>query len=183
MEENITRKTKWFWPWQDQDEEAWLEELSKQGLHFQKVNHFGKYNFKQGSPTHYAYRLDYQDSIKDEQQYFQLFKDSGWQHIDTTNGWNYFRQEVKSGKVPEIFTDTDTKIKKYERVKTYSLSGISLYTLFMIVSLSAPEGEGWRWWFELCLNGSILLFFLLAIAFTAFIYINIEKRIHELRTL
>jgi len=79
MKENFIPKTKWFWPWQDQEQEAWLEEMSKQGLHFQKVNHFGKYIFEQGAPDHYAYRLDYQDSIKDEQQYFQLFQDSGWQ--------------------------------------------------------------------------------------------------------
>jgi len=183
MKNTPIRKTKWFWPWQDDQEEAWLDEMSKKGFHFQKVNHFGIYTFEQGIPVNYAYRLDYQESIKDEQQYFQLFQDSGWQHIDTMNGWRYFRQEIKNGKVPEIFTDAETKIKKYARVKAYSLSGISLYILLMVVSVSTPEGEGWRWWFELCLNGSILLFFVLALALTAFIYIKLEKRIQELRAM
>jgi hypothetical protein len=183
MKENLICKTKWFWPWQDQEEEIWLEEMSKKGLHFQELNHFGKYTFEQGVPVHYAYRLDYQDSLKDEQQYLQLFQDSGWRHLDTSNGWRYFRQEVKTGKTPEIFTDAETKIKKYERVKVYSLSGTSLYTLLMLVSVSTPEGEGWRWWFELCLNGSILLFFVLALALSAFIYFKLENRIQELRSM
>jgi len=34
MKENLIRKTKWFLPWQDHKEEVWLEEMSKQGLHF-----------------------------------------------------------------------------------------------------------------------------------------------------
>lgn len=183
MKANLIRKTKWFLPWQDREEEAWLEEMSKQGLHFQKVNHFGAYTFAQGNPAHYAYRLDYQTAVNDDEQYFQIFRDWGWQHIDTTNGWRYFRQEIKDGKIPEIFTDTDTKIKKYERVRAYFLSVMPLILILMIVIVSTPEGEGWRWWFELCLNGSILLFFLFALGFTAAVYSAIEKRIEELRSL
>lgn len=182
MKENLIRKTKWFLPWQDQEEEIWLEEMSKQGLHFQKVNHFGRYTFEQGVPVQYAYRLDYQDSIKDEQQYFQLFQDSGWQHIETTNGWRYFRQEIKDGKIPEIFTDSETKIKKYERVRVNLLLITSL-SILMIVGVSTPEGDGWAWWFELCMNGSILLFFLLTLGFTAASHFGIEKRIQELRSM
>jgi len=183
MEENLIRKRKWFMAWQDQQEEAWLEEMSKQGLHFQKVNHFGIYTFEEGVPVDYAYRLDYQTEINDEEQYFQIFQDLGWQHIDTTNGWRYFRQEIKDGKIPEIFTDSETKIKKYERVKAYTLLATSGLSLLMIISLSNPEGEGWRWWFELCVNGLIALSLLLNLGVAAASYSAIEKRIEELRSL
>jgi hypothetical protein len=183
MEENITHKRKWFLPWQDKEEEAWLEEMSNQGLHFQKVNHFGTYTFEQGVPVHYAYRLDFQTAASDDEQYFKIFQDLGWQFIDTTNGWRYFRQEIMDGIIPEIFTDSETKINKYERIRANLLSMAPVYLLLMVVSVSTPEGEGWRWWFELFLNGSILLFFLFALGFTAAAYSSIEKRITELRSL
>jgi hypothetical protein len=183
MEENLIRKRKWFMAWQDHEEEAWLEEMSKQGLHFQKVNHFGAYTFEQGVPVDYAYRLDYQTTINDEEQYFQIFQDLGWQYIYTLNGWRYFRQEIKDGKIPEIFTDSETKIKKYERVKAYFLSVMPISLILMIVIVSPPEGDDWQWWFELCLNGSIILFILLTLGFTAAVYSAIEKRIKELRSL
>jgi hypothetical protein len=31
-------------------------------------------------------------------------------------GWHYFRRPVVEGEVPEIFTDVDSKIRKYQRV-------------------------------------------------------------------
>ncbi len=37
MNQSIVRISKWFWPWQDDKEEAWLEELSRQGLHLKRA--------------------------------------------------------------------------------------------------------------------------------------------------
>jgi hypothetical protein len=185
MEEYLIRKRKWFMAWQDQEEEAWLEEMSKQGLHFQKVNRFGVYTFEQGVPVHYAYRLDYQTSVNDEEQYLQIFQDLGWKYLNTLNGWRYFRQEVKEGKIPEIFTDADTKIKKYERIQTLLIAMLPLYTLVVVLHISLPDGEPWgfRWWSQVCGSAFSIPVFGALVAVSVIALYKLNQRIQTLRQL
>lgn len=64
MNEHLIRKTKIFWPWQDQEEEAWLENMSRQGLRLKRPILPARYEFTPGQPKEYTYRLDFQDSLK-----------------------------------------------------------------------------------------------------------------------
>ncbi len=41
---------KWFWAWQDDKEERWLEEMSERGLHLVSPGYFGRYEFEKGQP-------------------------------------------------------------------------------------------------------------------------------------
>ncbi|HLE51739.1 MAG TPA: hypothetical protein VI755_06730 [Anaerolineales bacterium] len=34
MEKTMIRKFRWFWPWQDENEEAWLKEMSQEGWQY-----------------------------------------------------------------------------------------------------------------------------------------------------
>ena len=119
----IIKQRKWFWAWQDEQEEAWLHEMSLKGLHLVRAQPFGAYQFEQGEPRPYVYRLDYRDSKSDQDSYVQLFADAGWGHIGQMSGWQYFRREATAveatdGEMPEIFTDTESKIRKYRRLQT-----------------------------------------------------------------
>ena len=106
MTAEIVTKRRWFWTWQDQDEEAWLAEMSRKGLHLQSVGYVGMYRFVRGEPTDYAYRLDFQSSTKEELgNYVQLFEDAGWEHVGQLGAWHYFRAPIVEGEAPEIFTD------------------------------------------------------------------------------
>lgn len=185
MEQAITQKTKWFWPWQDEEEETWLEEMSKQGLHLLKTENFGRYVFEQGIPTDYVYRLDYREANDDEQHYLQIFVDSGWQHVTAANGWQYFRQQAREGKIPEIFTDADTKIQKYIRIKNLMVFYFALCAMVSIVYMSYPESDTWsrHWWISIIANGSGILFSVLVMAFLFTGYYKLDKRIRELRKL
>lgn len=185
MTQTTVRKTKWFLPWQDQEEEVWLEEMSKQGLHLLQAENLGKYLFEQGAPQVYVYRLDYREASEDEQHYLQIFEDLGWQRVTTLSGWQYFRQPAKEGKKPEIFTDADTKIQKYARVKNMLVFYMAICALFMIVYFSSPENEpGSRhWWISTIINSSGILLSGSAISFLVFGYYKLEKRIRELRNL
>ena len=117
MKTAIIRRTKWFWPWQDEQEETWLEEMSQQGLHLKRTDLFAQYEFIQGQPQNYAYRLDFQDSMKskNKEEYLRLFTDAGWEYLGQLGGWQYFRKLTQSGEEREIFTDAETKIHKYNR--------------------------------------------------------------------
>jgi ABC-type transport system substrate-binding protein len=111
-------KFKLFWAWQDEKEETWLHEMAKEGLHLQAMGLPGSYIFEVGEPRDDYYRMDFITDRKDYQNYLQLFKDAGWEHIGEMGGWQYFRTQGKGNAIPEIYTDKDSKAQKYQRLIT-----------------------------------------------------------------
>ncbi len=131
MNGKLINKFKWFWAWQDDREETWLGEMSRQGLHLQHPVFLGQYTFEQGEPREYAYRLDFVTNTKKKEDYYQLFKDAGWEHIGELGGWQYWRKEVMDGQVPEIFTDNASKIQKYQRLMGFMVIFFPIYVVFL----------------------------------------------------
>ena len=127
MTETIIRKKKWFWAWNDDKEEAWLREMAQRGLHLHKVAPFGEYQFVQGEPRDIVYRLDYIPANKKDEHYFQLFTDAGWEHFGEMMGWQYWRKAVENGQSPEIFTDAESKIQKYQRLLGWLIIFLPIY--------------------------------------------------------
>jgi Protein of unknown function (DUF2812) len=121
MQTETQRIFKWFWVWQDEQEEAWLESLSRErGLHLESVGPLGTYTFRAGSPQAMIYRLDYQYlKGQDLPGYLQLFADAGWDHVGQMSNWHYFRRPEVAGQPREIFTDPESKAAKYRRLIPY----------------------------------------------------------------
>jgi hypothetical protein len=142
MNNEIITKTKWFWTWQDEKEEAWLSEMANQGLHLADVPFPGSYHFRKGEPANYVYRLDYQSlRTKDKDSYLQLFADVGWENVGEMGGWVYFRYKVTNGEAPEIYSDLKSKIGKYQRVMLYLVIILPIMLLLMN-NLSAIDSPG-----------------------------------------
>jgi hypothetical protein len=117
METETCWKFRRFWAWQDEREEAWLGEMSRNGRHLFEFGFPGLYYFRKGEPKDYVYRLDFQTSrMKDREAYLQLFRDAGWEHLGNMSAWECFRKEAGPGGKTEIFTDPESKIEKYQRV-------------------------------------------------------------------
>ena len=122
MENTKVRKFKLFWMWQDREEEIWLRKMAQEGYHLSKLVFSTIYEFTLGEPSDVIYRMDYTDIRKEDlEPYFQLFQDSGWEYIDGGFGWYYFRKPADSNDTNEIYTDAESKIKKYERMLGYSI--------------------------------------------------------------
>jgi hypothetical protein len=169
----IVNKVKWFLPWQDQEEEAWLEKQSSSGLHLRKVNLFGKYTFDIGEPKEYIYRLDFHSEIKDKDSYLRLYEDAGWEYIGE-NSWQYFRKVSSDQIVTEIFTDNQSKIKKYERVRSYHGAFLLIYfSVFLVISGSI---ESFAW-----LNLLLTLAYIPLLAILGISVFKISNRINELK--
>ena len=114
------QKLKWFWPWQDQAEEAWLEKMSQEGNHLQSVQLPCTYIFSPGEARQYTYRLDYIRLDKAGLAgYLQLFQDAGWEYLGEMSNWRYWRKLTAAGETPEIFTDPESKLNKYKRMLVY----------------------------------------------------------------
>jgi len=136
MNTNYITKYKWFWAWNDDREEAWLSEMARDGLHLKQVT-LGSYTFEQGEPENYVYRLDYRAiKSKDKESYLQLFEDAGWEHVGEMSGWVYFRIKANPGEAPEIFSDAESKMGKYQRIMMY------LVILLPIMLILRPSTAG-----------------------------------------
>ncbi|MBI3172657.1 MAG: DUF2812 domain-containing protein [Chloroflexi bacterium] len=107
---------RWFWAWDDDKEEGWLREMARQGWHLQSVALPGRYTFEQGEPRDFVYRLDYFTEQKDIVHYLQIFQDAGWEYVGEMNSWRYFRKETVQGESLEIFSDNESKARKYQRI-------------------------------------------------------------------
>ena len=133
--EQEKRMVKWFWPWQDDQLEAWLRSMSQQGLHLAAVGWPARYTFIRGEPADLNYRLDWQEASRKEQpNYLQLFADTGWEHVGKYAGWQIFRQPSSEGPPPEIYTDVDSKVAKYERM-IFGAGGAFAAVLVVMVTL------------------------------------------------
>ncbi len=139
METNIIQKFKWFWAWNDEKEEAWLEQMASEGRHLCGLGLPGNYSFESGAPRKDVYRLDYIINQKDYQNYLQLFNDAGWEHIGKMGGWQYFRKPYQGDLVPEIYTDDTSKAQKYQRVLIFLV--ILLPVLLMFITKPAIAGS------------------------------------------
>ncbi|PWB49809.1 MAG: hypothetical protein C3F13_18395 [Anaerolineales bacterium] len=133
MDALTIKRTKWFWPWQDEKEETWLEEMSSEGLHLNSVHLPCIYTFERGEPRRYTYRLDYMPLNRADkiQEYQQIFTDAGWQYIGEMSNWRYWRTFNSNNNASEIFTDRESKIRKYQR-----LLGYMAFFLFFLVFIA-----------------------------------------------
>jgi hypothetical protein len=156
---STVKKFKWFWAWQDEKEEAWLGEMAKEGFHLESIPFPGTYTFLEGEPINYVYRLDYQSlKAKDRDSYLQLFADAGWEHIGDMGGWVYFRHLVNGNEIPDIYSDLESKMGKYQRIMTYLI----VFLPIMVVLLPGSEGVerygNWFLVFEFLGAGLVLVF-------------------------
>lgn len=130
MKDTLT-KYKLFWPWQDGKEEKWLEEMSVEGWHLLQVGIPYTYRFSRGEPQRYTYRLDFMYLNKEKlADYLQVFQDAGWEYLGEMSNWRYWRKAVRVGETAEIFSDNESKIKKYQRVTLFL--GFMLLILVML---------------------------------------------------
>jgi len=116
MGRDTLTKFKFFGVWQDRQEEAWLREMGKQGWHLSSLFPL-VYTFTRGEPRDDVYRLDFIASGKDSESYLRLFRDAGWEHLGSLTGWQYFRKPYEAGEAAEIYTDAESKMQKYRRVR------------------------------------------------------------------
>jgi hypothetical protein len=175
MNATIIRKRKWFFSWQDEKREAWLGELSRQGLHLKEPGTFGSFLFLKGPDKEYSYRLDYNRN-KPAEDYIQLIRDAGWEYLGTRAGWHYWRKEIVNGQILELFTDPESKVQKYQRLlASYITSAPVLYILGLAIFKRFPGRH--PLWF-------VILFISLFIAWIVFAVVNaimIQLRINEIK--
>lgn len=133
MSTDTVTKFKLFWADQDAEQEQWLGEMARQGLHLKDANIFFRWTFVKGEPAEIAYRMDYRDKGKNS-AYQRLFEDAGWECAAEVTGCLYWRKPVVDGRAPEIFSDIESTINKHQR----ALSILASMIIPMILTVVFP---------------------------------------------
>lgn len=71
----------------------------------------------------------------------QLLADAGWEHVGEMGGWVYFRIKVTGKQPPEIFSDRESKIGKYQCVLAY-LAIFGPIMVVMMTTISSNDRTG-----------------------------------------
>lgn len=107
------RKTihKWFWVWEFEKEEAWLNGMAENGWILDSVG-FAKYCFVKGNPGEYTIRVE--AHARDE-EYIGFMEETGAEYLGRVALWIFFRKKVTDGKF-DLFSDIDSRISHLEHI-------------------------------------------------------------------
>lgn len=113
------RKTvrKWFWAWDFDKEEKWLNDMAAKGLALVSTG-FCRYTFEECTPGEYNVRIELLDNLPgsvESQQYIKFIEDTGAEWIGSYMRWVYFRRKTDNGEF-NLYSDNMSRIKHLNRV-------------------------------------------------------------------
>ena len=102
---------KWFWAWEFEKEEQWLNLMAQQGWLLDSVG-FATYYFVSCEPGAYAVRLEMRDH---DQVYLDFMAELGAEYVGRMVKWIYFRKRVEDGPF-DLYSDLDSRIGQLNRL-------------------------------------------------------------------
>lgn len=105
------RKTvrRWFWVWDFEKEERWLNQMAMQGWALVEVG-WCKFVFEACEPGAYIIRLQMHEQDRD---YEDFLREIGAEYIGRVVQWVYFRRTAEQGDF-ELFSDTDSRLSQLQ---------------------------------------------------------------------
>lgn len=166
-----------FLPWQDENEEKWLEEMAAKGWMVESVIPFF-YRFRKCQPNPIAIRLDYKSTWdKDYQEYLTTFNDANWNLITKMGNWHYFSINPQNNTVPEIYNSNRTKALKYRRL----LIGLAPFLLLLASPLAHVFDFNYQTSFD-TLDIVLRLVYLFASLLFIFSFLRVCIKLIQLKT-
>lgn len=117
-------------------EQDWIMEMSNQGWAFQTF-FLGVYTFKTSEPGEYTYQIDLLDDwTGDKKDFSEFMEDSGVEVVAQWYRWVYLRKKTVDGPF-EMYTDIESKIMQYKRIKNFFSIALILEFIIFIVEFMA----------------------------------------------
>jgi hypothetical protein len=117
------------------DEDRAMKKLSqraKEGWILKEMSLF-RYKLVKGEPKEIVYSMDYKELDKNDDEYFELFESSGWEHMCSYGPYHFF--SATPGIVP-IYTEKENYLSKYEVSKNaYKKTAIISIVMLIVVNL------------------------------------------------
>lgn len=108
---------KWFWAWEFDKEERWLNDMAAQGKALVSAR-YATYEFENSAPGEYAVRLEMLENSPDSeegQQYIEFVESTGAEFVGKVMKWVYFRQKKALGEF-QLHGDNATRSKHLKRI-------------------------------------------------------------------
>lgn len=137
----MERKTirKWFWVWEFDKEEQWLNTMAQSGWVLDSVG-FCKYNFVKCEPGEYTVRLEMHDP---DDEYIAFMEETGAEYIGRMVKWIFFRKKALDGPF-EIFSDIDSRISQLDKISKLTASlGFANLAIGLANSFNPVTNVGW----------------------------------------
>ena len=141
------RKTirKWFWVWDFDKEERWLNEMAAKGLALVSTG-WCRYEFEDCLPGEYSIRLELlkkKPSHPESVKYMEFLEETGAEHVGTFASWVYLRKKTDDGEF-QLFSDNDSRDRHLTRIIRLVgvVSGVNLYIGFYNLFLLCFWGSG-----------------------------------------
>ena len=130
------RKTvyKWFWVWDFEKEERWLNEMALDGWALVGVG-WCRYTFERCAPGAYTIRLEMRAP---DEAYIAFMQEAGAEYLGRVFQWIYFRRRAEDGAF-DLFSDIDSRIAHLERIdKSLFLIGMAN----LLIGIANALGSG-----------------------------------------
>ncbi len=108
---------KWFWAWDFDREEAWLNEMANRGFALCGYS-FCRYEFERCKPGEYGVRIELLEQRLTNpvsQQYIRFVEETGAEQVASYMQWVYFRKKRSDGPF-DLFSDLESRIKHLQRI-------------------------------------------------------------------
>ncbi len=129
---------KWFWVWDFEKEERWLNEMAMQGWALVGVG-FCTYHFEKTEPGAYTIRLEMHDQ---DEGYLAFMRETGAEYLGRVVKWIYFRKRSELGQF-DLFSDLDSRINHLKNIRRMvGLVGILNLGIGLMNSFNASH-FGW----------------------------------------
>lgn len=136
---------KWFWVWDFEKEEKWLNDMAAKGLCLVSVG-FCKYEFEECEPGEYRICLQLLDNTPTHPEsikYLEFMESTGAEHVGSFMRWVYFRKKTSEGEFV-LFSDNESRIKHLSGIITMIALitaanwMIGINNLFLTSAVAAP---------------------------------------------
>ena len=121
-------------------EQEWLSRQHRQGWKLTAAA-VCFYRFERCAPEDVVYQLDYNpEGRKHPEEYVQLFRDCGWEHVLDNVGYSYFRKPAAQmqGR-EEIFCDEESRMEMFRRILFHRMLPLLILLVGMFVPLITME--------------------------------------------
>ncbi len=108
---------KWFWAWDFDREEAWLNDMAARGYALCGYS-FCRYEFERCAPGEYGVRIELLEqplTSPVSQQYIRFVEETGAEQVASYMRWVYFRKKRVDGPF-DLFSDLESRIKHLQRI-------------------------------------------------------------------
>lgn len=132
--------------WEYEREIEDLNRASQEGWQLEKGGCFHSV-FRKDDKARYIYQIDYTPRIKDKERYLEMFREQGWEYINSTfNGWNFFKKpysEDLSEDEKVIYTDKQSLYEMQNRyvvmLRVFVVFACIMAALYLVMGVLQGE--------------------------------------------